>query len=88
MPTRDEQYLLDPHTAVAYRALAEDLRPGETGVVLATAHPAKLQSLMEHIIEEPVPLPDQLSRFINGDLLVKKMPNGFTAFKRLLLDNA
>lgn len=85
---RDEQYLLDPHTAVAYRALAEDLRPGETGVVLATAHPAKLQSLMEHIIEEPVPLPDQLSRFINGDLLVKKMPNGFTAFKRLLLDNA
>ena len=85
---RDEQYLLDPHTAVAYRALGEDLQPGETGVALATAHPAKLKVLMERIIDKPVPLPAQLSRFLSADLQVHKMPNGFTAFKRLLLDNA
>lgn len=84
----DEGYLLDPHTAVAYRALDEDLQPGETGVVLATAHPAKLKNVMERIIEEPLILPAQLARFISRDLLVEKMPNGFTAFKRLLLDNA
>ena len=84
----DEGYLLDPHSAVAYRALAEDLQPGETGVTLATAHPAKLQHLMENIIEEPVILPSQLASFVSSDLSVKKMPNGFTAFKRLLLDNA
>ena len=84
----DEGYLLDPHSAVAYRALAEDLQPGETGVTLATAHPAKLQHLMETIIEEPVILPSQLASFVSSDLSVKKMPNGFTAFKRLLLDNA
>ena len=85
----DEGYLLDPHSAVAYRAMAEDLRPGETGVTLATAHPAKLKQMMENIIEEPVILPDQLARFISSDLHIKKMSNGFTAFKRLLLeDNA
>ena len=84
----DEGYLLDPHSAVAYRALAEDLQTGETGVTLATAHPAKLQHLMENIIEEPVILPSQLASFVSSDLSVKKMPNGFTAFKRLLLDNA
>ena len=84
----DEGYLLDPHSAVAYRALAEDLQPGETGVTLATAHPAKLQHLMENIIEEPVILPSQLASFVSSDLSVKKMPNGFTALKRLLLDNA
>ncbi|MBQ3364679.1 MAG: threonine synthase [Muribaculaceae bacterium] len=84
----DEGYLLDPHSAVAYRALAEDLQPGETGVTLATAHPAKLQHMMENIIEEPVILPSQLASFVSSDLSVKKMPNGFTAFKRLLLDNA
>ena len=84
----DEGYLLDPHSAVAYRALAQDLQPGETGVTLATAHPAKLQHLMENIIEEPVILPSQLASFVSSDLSVKKMPNGFTAFKRLLLDNA
>ena len=84
----DEGYLLDPHSAVAYRALAQDLQPGETGVTLATAHPAKLQHLMENIIEEPVILPSQLASFVSSDLSVKKMPNGFTALKRLLLDNA
>lgn len=85
---REEGYLLDPHTAVAYRALGEDVQPGETGVVLATAHPAKLKNVMERIIEEPLILPAQLARFISADLNVTKMPNGFTAFKRLLLDNA
>ena len=84
----DEGYLLDPHSAVAYRAMAEDLQPGETGVALATAHPAKLKQLMENIIEEPVILPEQLARFVSSDLHIKKMPNGFTAFKRLLLENA
>ena len=84
----DEDYLLDPHSAVAYRALGEDLQPGETGVALATAHPAKLKHLMENIIEEPVPLPSQLSRFLKGDLHVMKMSNGFTAFKRLLMHSA
>ena len=84
----NEGYLLDPHTAVAYRALGEDLQLGETGIALATAHPAKLKALMEDIISEPVPLPAQLARFLGGQLHVVKMPNGFTAFKRLLLDNA
>ncbi len=85
---RDEHYLLDPHSAVAYRALGEDLRYGETGVALATAHPAKLRNLMENIIEESISLPAQLERFLGGDIRVKKMSNGFTAFKQLLLDNA
>ena len=84
----DEGYLLDPHSAVAYRAMAEDIEPGETGISLATAHPAKLKHLMENIIEEPVLLPKQLSEHLNGEFHVKKMPNGFAAFKRLLLENS
>ena len=83
----DEGYLLDPHTAAAYRGMKEDLQPGEVGVALATAHPAKLQHLMENIIEEPVPLPEQLSCFLKGEVHVNKMPNGFTALKQLLLSN-
>src|SRR5690554_1905675 len=33
-------YLLDPHGACAYLALKEGLQTGETGIFLATAHPA------------------------------------------------
>jgi len=84
----DEHYLLDPHSAVAYRALSEDLKLGETGVALATAHPAKLSNLMKDIIQETVPMPRQLARFLDGEMRVEKMSNGFTAFKRLLLSNA
>ena len=78
-------YVLDPHTAVAYRALAEDLQPGETGIALGTAHPAKLLQLMERITGEPILLPLQLEQFLNGELKVTKMKNGYTTFKRLLL---
>jgi len=85
---RDEGYLLDPHSAVAYRALQQDLQPGEIGVSLATAHPAKLQDTMQRIVETPVPLPPQLARRLGSKLMVKHMNNGFTSFKRLLLRNA
>ena len=82
---RNEDYLLDPHTAVAYRALQEDLKPGEIGIALGTAHPAKLQTLMERIIDRPIDLPDELKESLDRDLKITRMNNGFPAFKRLLL---
>jgi len=84
---RDEGYLLDPHSAVAYRALDEDIQPGETAVSLATAHPAKLRNLIEGIIDTPLSMPHQLARFVNAPMHVHKMSNGFNAFKQLLLNN-
>jgi threonine synthase len=83
----EEEYLLDPHTAVAYRALQDDLQPGEVGIALGTAHPAKLRSLMEGIINKPIPLPKRLSKPLKRNLQVIKMNNGFSAFKNLLLSN-
>ena len=47
-------YLLDPHGACGYQALKDSLRPGETGVFLATAHPAKFAEVYASAgIEEP-----------------------------------
>lgn len=47
-------YLLDPHGACGFRALKEGLKPGETGVFLETAHPAKFLETVEGIIGETV----------------------------------
>lgn len=48
------EYLLDPHGACAYRALKEQLKVGEKGVFLATAHPAKFSEVYTNIgMEEP-----------------------------------
>ena len=83
----DEGYLLDPHTAVAYRAMSEDIQLGETCVTLATAHPAKLKPLMESIIGQPIAMPKQLSDLLKSVRRVLPMKNGFTCFKQLLLSN-
>lgn len=37
----NDKYVLDPHGATAFRALKDDLRPGERGFFLETAHPSK-----------------------------------------------
>ena len=54
-------YLLDPHTAVGWRALEEELRkrPEATGVVLSTAHPAKFADVVGPLVDEEVPVPDR-----------------------------
>lgn len=47
-------YLLDPHGACGYLALKEDLGPGEKGVFLATAHPAKFAAVYADLgMDEP-----------------------------------
>ncbi len=56
-------YLLDPHSAIGYLGLREELarRPGAWGIVMATAHPAKFGDIVEPVIGEAVPMPDRLA---------------------------
>ncbi len=85
---RRENYLLDPHSAVAYQALLDDLQPGETGISLATAHSVKWKETVERIIGQELTIPSQLARFLAGNLQVKPMNSGFTSFKRYLMREA
>lgn len=78
-------YLLDPHGAVAYRALSEYLRPGETGVFLETAHPAKFKDTVEAVINEEVKVPQRLAAFLKGEKKSVKMNAQFPAFKKFLM---
>jgi threonine synthase len=60
---RERKYLLDPHGAIAWLGLQEQLviHPHATGVFLATAHPAKFREVVEPAIGTKVPLPAALS---------------------------
>ena len=78
-------YLLDPHGTCGYRALSEGLKPGETGVFLETAHPAKFLGTVEEIIGEKVDIPDTLQRFMQGKKRSVELSSDFTHFKRYLL---
>ena len=78
-------YLLDPHGACGYRALAEQLQPGETGVFLETAHPAKFLQTVEAIIGAKVQIPDKLQAFMKGQKESVPMEKDFASFKSYLM---
>ncbi len=80
-------YLCDPHGACGYRALAEGLRPGETGLFCETAHPAKFKDTVEGIIGAPVAIPEKLQAFMRGRKENVSLPNDYDAFKAFLRDN-
>ncbi|MBR4845742.1 MAG: threonine synthase [Bacteroidaceae bacterium] len=78
-------YLLDPHGACGYRALAEGLQPGEVGIFLETAHPAKFLETVEGIIGDKVEIPAKLQEFMKGTKQSVPMSKEFTDFKEYLL---
>lgn len=78
-------YLLDPHGACGYRALEEGLQPGEMGVFLETAHPAKFLETVESIIGSGVEIPAKLQAFMKGEKKSLPMKKEFEAFKQYLL---
>ncbi len=81
----ETQYLLDPHGACGFRALEEGLQPGETGIFLETAHPAKFLETVESIIGEKVEIPAKLQEFMKGEKKSLAMTKEFADFKQYLL---
>ena len=78
-------YLLDPHGACGYRALAEGLQEGEQGVFLETAHPAKFRDTVEAIIGDRVEVPEKLQAFMRGTKQSVPMSAQFEDFKAYLM---
>ena len=81
----EKGYILDPHGAVAYRALDEYLQPGETGIFLETAHPAKFKETVDSIIDGSVKIPARLEAFMRGEKSTVRLNKQFPAFKKYLL---
>ncbi len=79
-------YILDPHGACGYRALVEQLQPGEVGIFCETAHPAKFKEKVDSILGIDVEIPARLRAFMEGEKQSVAMPNDFEAFKSYLLN--
>ena len=78
-------YVLDPHGACGFRALEEGLQPGETGIFLETAHPAKFKETVEGIIGRQIEIPAKLQAFMKGTKQSVPMSKDFASFKAYLL---
>jgi threonine synthase len=87
-------YVLDPHSAIAYRGLTAYLRDAETprargervGIFLATAHPAKFSEVVEPVLGRPVDTPGPLAEALAQPRHVLKINASFDAVRRTLID--
>jgi len=79
-----EDYLADPHSALAWAALDASLEEGEEGVFLCTAHPAKFLEVIEETLNIKLPLPEELEKVKNLEVLSSTIPGEFAALKREL----
>lgn len=77
-------YLCEPHGAIAYRLLEEQLQDGETGLFLCTAHPAKFKEVVDDILESDIDLPAQLAKHAAMELLSEDLDADFDALKQVL----
>lgn len=81
-------YVADPHTAVAWAVLRRRLQRTETGIFLATAHPAKFQEVLEPVLGREIPLPPALAELVDRPLLSEAMPSEVEMLKRRLRELA
>ena len=78
-------YLADPHAAVAYGVLRDHLQPGETGVFLDTAHPAKFLPVYERMGIE-VAVPEPLAALRDRPIVAREIPADFEALLNVIED--
>lgn len=83
---KNSGYLMDPHGACAYMALAQGLESNETGIFLATAHPAKFKETIEDCIGSSIQLPDKLADFMKKDKRSVFLQNDYNSFKKTLMN--
>ena len=81
-------YLLDPHGTCGYRALREQLKPGEYGVFLETAHPAKFKEKVDAITGGDVEIPARLQAFMKGTKQSVELSKDYTDFRNFLFNES
>lgn len=79
-------YMLDPHGACGYQALAEQLKNNETGIFLETAHPAKFQETVEEILDQSIEIPKALQEFMKGKKKSIEINKRYDDFRNVLLN--
>ncbi|SNY67894.1 threonine synthase [Pantoea sp. GL120224-02] len=78
-------YISEPHAAIAYRMLRDNLQEGEFGLFLGTAHPAKFKESVDEILGQELPLPKELAERAELPLLSHNMAADFSELRKFLM---
>ncbi|MEZ4879333.1 MAG: threonine synthase [Chitinophagales bacterium] len=87
---KTEDYLMCPHTAVAYLGMQQFQQDNNIQnancIALSTAHPVKFGEVITPIIEEVVAVPERLQHIIDGKKQSISLNKDFAGFKSWLLN--
>ncbi len=79
-------YLLDPHGACGYQALADyKLKPEGTGLFLETAHPAKFKETVDKMVHSDIEIPEKLQAFMKNKKQNIRLGKDYAGFKAFLM---
>lgn len=83
----DTGYMLDPHGAVAYKALDDYLQinKNDKGIILETAHPVKFPDVVEDLLMTKVPLPENAKDLFDKEKKSVLLDSGFKEVKDWML---
>ncbi|MDC3188404.1 threonine synthase [Pseudoalteromonas elyakovii] len=79
-------YIAEPHTAIAYQGLKENLADGSAGIFLATAHPAKFKDSVEEILDIELPMPKPLADALANECLAEDINFDYQLLRTELLN--
>ena len=84
---QQDNYILDPHGAVAYYALAEYQKsnPEKKGMILETAHPVKFPDTVEEMIGKSIEIPESVKPLFSLEKKSIMIEPNFSALKNWLL---
>jgi threonine synthase len=82
---KTNNYILDPHGAVAFLAAEEFNKPA---IILETAHPVKFPEVVERAIGETITIPESVQFLFDKEKTSIPMGASYQAFKAWMLANA
>ena len=80
---KTNNYILDPHGAVAFLAAEEFNKPV---IILETAHPVKFPEVVERAIGETITIPESVQFLLDKQKVAIPMGANFSVFKSLMLN--
>ena len=79
-------YISEPHAAIAYKVLHDQLQHDQFGIFLGTAHPAKFKKTIENILDITLFLPKELADPEKLSSLSYNMTPNFSQLRKFLLE--
>ena len=83
--THAKGYITEPHGAIAYKVLQNNMEAGDTGIFLCTAAPAKFKESVDEILGIDLPLPEALASRADLRILSDNMDADFAVLRKYLL---